>query len=97
MKDTLRFPLKEIIDYSGNRYALARACFKRVYSLLIEKQKEDELKPQTKTDDYSGFYSQEEKVNIKVEPEFEDLLTKIAMSDVLLNKVKFYNEKDENK
>ena len=30
------FPLKEIIDFNGNRYELAHACFKRAYSIVLE-------------------------------------------------------------
>ena len=96
MKKEMIFPLKEIINFEGNRYSLAKACFKRVYSILIEKQKEEELKPVEKKDEITILNNYETITSKGSNIEIEQKITGLAMFDILTGKIKYYNEKDES-
>lgn len=96
MKKDMVFPLKEIINFEGNRYELAKACFKRVYSLLIEKQKEEKLKISSKKDDMPILTTYETLPSKGENIEIEQKITGLAMSDILTGKIKYYTEKDES-
>lgn len=95
MKKDMIFPLKEIINFEGNRYTLVKACFKRVYSILLEKQKEEELKPAVQKDNMPILNNYEPLTSKGENAEIEQKITGLAMFDVLTGKVKYYNEKDE--
>ncbi|MCX8058889.1 MAG: hypothetical protein N3A58_05700 [Spirochaetes bacterium] len=83
------FPLKEIIDFNGNRYELAHACFKRAYSIVIENRERRDF-----------IEDDEDCVYIPTPDEYKELtkqkkikITELALYDILKDKVKYYMDK----
>jgi len=87
------FPLKELIDFKGNRYELAHACMKRVYSLLIENRAKNEFREE----DEDGIFLNLPEEHARAYGSQKVKITSLSMHDVLKNKIKYYNDKgDEN-
>lgn len=83
MKD--KFPIYEIINYKGNRYELVRACSMRAFHLVLKKKEENKDREQNMIS--SNKYNTKKDTKIQI----------TAMSDVLRNKVKFFNlDKEKN-
>ncbi len=83
MKD--KFPIYEIINYKGNRYELVRACSMRAFHLVLKKKEENKDREQNMIS--SNKYNTKKDTKVQI----------TAMSDVLRNKVKFFNlDKEKN-
>lgn len=83
MKD--KFPIYEIINYKGNRYELVRACSMRAFHLVLKKKEENKDREQNMIS--SNKYNAKKDTKVQI----------TAMSDVLRNKVKFFNlDKEKN-
>jgi len=77
MKD--KFPIYEIINYKGNRYELVRACSLRAFHLILKNKEELKNKEQNLSSGNKYNFNKDIKIHA------------VAMSDILRNKIHFYN------
>jgi len=82
MKD--KFPIYEIINYKGNRYELVRACSLRAFHLILKRKEDSKDKETGETSSNRYNYKKDIKIHAA------------AMSDILKNKIHFYNGDKEN-